>query len=356
LAGTIASTALASGAVAGSTTLTLMKLMSMTTVKVSVIGALVVAGVAVPAWQQTRLQRAQAENAQLRAKETALRTQATELAALRNEAERLRKTGDDPAELEQLRQWKMQTQPELLRLRGMAGVARRANLEAEQLRAQLAKQAGESGTNPASGAMADGYKRAFEQQAESRLSRLTAGLHLTPDQVQAVREILLRQADANAAAEAENMRRIYTGKYDKEALDKLKKDVGDPDPQIKALLTPDQTAAYPNYQQEEHAHDARGAANNGMLQLRNAVDLTAEQEDRAFAALYQAALDRILGTTKPTTKDETEAEVWRLDQNTKALETVLTPTQFESYRQQQANLAKLIRDLSSKPEVSGGSK
>lgn len=35
LAGTIASTALASGAVAGSTTLTLVKLMSMTTVKVS---------------------------------------------------------------------------------------------------------------------------------------------------------------------------------------------------------------------------------------------------------------------------------------------------------------------------------
>jgi hypothetical protein len=63
LAGTIASTALASGVAVSSTTLTLMKLMSMTTVKVSVIGALVVAGVAVPVWQQTRLQRAQAENA-----------------------------------------------------------------------------------------------------------------------------------------------------------------------------------------------------------------------------------------------------------------------------------------------------
>ena len=128
LAGTIASTALASGVAVSSTTLTLMKLMSMTTVKVSVIGALVVVGVAVPAWQQTRLQRAQAENAQLRAGETVLRTQGTELADLRSEAKRLRKTGDDPAELEQLRQWKTQTQPELLRLRGMAGVARRANL------------------------------------------------------------------------------------------------------------------------------------------------------------------------------------------------------------------------------------
>src|SRR5512137_2703111 len=88
LAGTIASTVLASGAIAGSTTLTLVKLMSMTPVKVSLIGAFVVAGVAVPAWQQTRLQRVQSENAQLRARETELRTQETEIATLRGEVER----------------------------------------------------------------------------------------------------------------------------------------------------------------------------------------------------------------------------------------------------------------------------
>ena len=154
LAGTIASTALASGAVAGSTTLTLMKLMSMTTVKVSLIGALVVGGIAVPTWQQTRLQRRAG-------RECAIACQGDGHCAHKQrnwppcaeEVEGLRKAGDDPAELEQLRQWKTQTQPELLRLRGMAGVARRANVEAEQLRAQLAKQASEGGTNPVSAAM-----------------------------------------------------------------------------------------------------------------------------------------------------------------------------------------------------------
>jgi hypothetical protein len=55
LAATIAGTALASAAAAGSSTLTLMKIMSMTQAKVGLIGALVVAGVAVPVWQQTRL-------------------------------------------------------------------------------------------------------------------------------------------------------------------------------------------------------------------------------------------------------------------------------------------------------------
>jgi RNA polymerase sigma factor (sigma-70 family) len=250
---TPAPAALASGAVAGSTSLALMKLMSMTTAKVGLIGALVVAGIAVPTWQQSRLQRVQSENAQLRARETELRTEVAELANLRGEVERLRKVEDGHAELEQLRQWKAQTQPELPGISGMAGVARRASIEAEQLREQFSRQASETGTNTASETLANGLKRAFEQQAEGRLSRLTTSLHLTPDQVQAAREILWRQADARANAEDAGMRQIYTGKHDKEALDKLEKDAGDPDTQIKALLTPEQTAAYPNYQQEESA-------------------------------------------------------------------------------------------------------
>jgi hypothetical protein len=93
-----------------------------------------------------------------------------------------------------------------------------------------------------------------------------------------------------------------------------------------------------------------------MLQLQDTVDLTAEQQDRAFAALYQAGLDRLSGKTQPTTTDEVEVMMWRLDQETKALEPVLTPTQLEGYRQRQAAQAKTIRDLSSKMEGSGSSK
>jgi len=202
-------------------------------------------------------------------------------------------------------------------------------------------------------------KRAFERQAEGRLSRLTASLHLTPDQVRAAREILLRQADARADAETASMRQVYTGKYDKEELNKLEKEAGDPDTQIKALLTPDQTAAYPNYQQKENAHKAHVATHLGMLPLQDTVDLTTEQQDRAFAALYQVSLDRISGKTTPTTTNEYEAALWRLDEETKDLEPVLTPTQLESYRQQiaiQAKLLRDLRDLSSKPEGSGGPK
>ena len=334
------------------TTLTLMKLMSMTTVKVSVIGALVVASMAVPTWQQSRLQRVQSENAQLRAKQTELRTQATEPAAVRGEVARLRKVEDDHAELEQLRQWKAQTQSELIRLRDMPGVARRANLEVEQLRAQLARQASGGGTNPFTAAMMDGHKKAVAQHDEGWLAGLTARLHLTPDQTQAVRDILSRHARVKLAAEEQ----LYAGRYDKEELARLKKEAGDRDAQIQALLTPDQKAAWPDYKQEVAAQDARWMASTEMSRFQSALDLTSDQADRAFAALYQFRLDRRTGKVKSGAKDDVEDLTWELDQETKALEPILTPTQLESLRLSQAALVKTAKEFYSKIQGSNGSK
>lgn len=347
LAAAIASTVLASGAAAGSTTLTLMKLMSITTVKVSLIGALIVAGIAVPAWQQTRLHRVQFENAQLRARQAETgRAQETELAALRA-------VQADQAELERLRQWQAQTQPELLRLRGMAGVARRANVEAEEMRARLARQASEAGTNPVSGAMAGVMKQALEQMVEGRLSRMTASLHLTPQQVQAARDILLRQAEVTSAG----VQQVFSGKYDKAELTRLAKDGGNPEAQIKALLTPEQIAAYPSCQQEEAAHDARLAANTELLQMQSTLGLTSEQEDWAFAALYDLNFNQLTGNAKPpATTNMADAMQWTFDQKTKALESVLTPNQFESYRQQQALQAQFTKDILNKMDGANGSK
>jgi hypothetical protein len=317
-----------------------------------VIGALVVAGMAVPTWQQTRLQRVQSKNAQLRARQTELLTQATELAAVRREVERLRKVEDDHAELEQLRQWKTQTQSELFRLREMAGVARRANLEVEQLRAQLAQQASAGGTNAFTAARMDGLKKAVAQRLEGDLSGLTARLHLTPDQSQAVRDILWRHARADLAEEEQ----LYGGKYDKDEVDRLKKEAGDKDAQIQALLTPDQKAAWPDYKQDVAAKDARWMASTQMTRFQSELDLTSEQADRAFAALYQFRLDRRTGKVKSGAKDDVEDFVWQLDQETKALEPILTPTQLESLRQFQDSQAKSAKDIYSKIQGSSGSK
>ena len=355
LAATIASASLASGTAAGSTALTLLKLMSISKAQAALIGTLVVAGVAVPAWQQTRLQRARAETEQWRAQATESNDSQTELAGLRAEVTRLRAAKADQAELERLRQWQAQTEPELLRLRGMAGVARRANLEAEQLRAQLARQAGESGTNPVTGAMAAAMKQALEQQVEGRLFRLTASLHLTPEQREAVQEILMRQARAMGAG----MQQAMSGKYDKDELTRLGKEGGNTEAQIKALLTPEQQAAYPAYQQQEASYNASRAANTELLQMQSTLDLAPEQQDRVYAALYEVSFNQLTGASNPPPGDvagAAEALQWAMDQKAKALEPVLTPAQLDKYRQQLALQSKVVKDIMTKMEGAAGSK
>ncbi|HEV8491107.1 MAG TPA: sigma-70 family RNA polymerase sigma factor, partial [Candidatus Angelobacter sp.] len=184
-AATMASTALASSATVGATTLTFLKIMSLTKIQAGVIGVLVLAGIGTPLWQETRLRQVQSDNAQLR-------VQAAELTTLSQEVARLKKTEADKAELEQLRKWQAQVQPELMRLRGMAGVARRANAEAAELRNQMTRQ---SQADQANGApMGEVMKVALEQQVSNRLSRMTASLHLTPEQSEAARDILMKQA------------------------------------------------------------------------------------------------------------------------------------------------------------------
>jgi hypothetical protein len=205
--------------------------------------------------------------------------------------------------------------------------------------------------------MAEGLKRGYEQQAKGRLSRLTASLHLTPDQVQAAREILLRKAEAEAGGQTAMRRQISAGKFDREALEKLENEAGDPEPQIQALLTPDQTAAYPGYKKDEASFNARTRANLDMVELRDTtLGLTSEQEDRAFAALYQVSFDRLTGATQPYVKGDVETLLWYMEQQASALEPLLTPTQLESYRQAQASQAKAFGDLLSKLAGSGGSK
>ena len=352
LASSIAGAALAGATVAttGSTALCLLKVMSITKTQVMVIGALVLAGVTVPVVQQTRLQRARAENAQLRAQATELKAQADEAATVRGETERVRTVQADKAELESLRQWKAQTQPELLRLRGMAGVARRANLEADQLRAQLARQTAGAGSNLLSAAMADRMRLALDQHTEGRLARLTASLHLTPEQTEGARIILKPEA----LAMIDGMELALSGKFSKDEVSRLSRDEGaNPDERIKALLTPEQKAAYPAYQQEEAAYMARAAVNAELPGMEVALGLTPEQADRAFAALYQVILSQVTGNSKPAPADMAEKLGWMWDQKAKALESVLTPAQMQTYRQQIATQTKAAKDMLDKIGLGG---
>jgi hypothetical protein len=244
-------------------------------------------------------------------------------------------------------------QLELLRLRGMAGVARQAVGEAERLRARLAQPAGAgqpSGTNLLMGAMIDSMLKAMEQQVVDHLARMTASLNLTPDQTLAVSNILMRQGRIVSAG----MQQAFSGKFDKADLVKQAVANGDPETQIKALLTPAQLAAYPACQQAESAHTASTAANTELLQLQTTLGLAPDQLDSVYAALYNVNLNEMTGQQKPPPSTNTaDVFVWLSDQKTQALEPVLTAAQFDKYRQQQADQAKLTRDLMNKMEGPG---
>ncbi len=240
---------------------------------------------------------------------------------------------------------------ELLRLRGMAGVARRATAEAEQLRAQLAQQASAPATNPVLTAMTDAMKQAMERRVETRLSRLKSMLQLTPEQTDAVREILITQARAMSVG----MQQAMTGKFDKDEIARAGGKAGNIDDQIKALLTPEQLALFPSYKQDETAQDASNAANHELLQLQSSLRLKPEQLDGVYAALYQVTVDQLNGSIKQKFANEGEAMQWALDQKAKALEPILSEEQLESYRKEQAAQAKLFKDLIQKLESSRAS-
>ena len=237
---------------------------------------------------------------------------------------------------------------ELLKLRGMAGVARRAIGEAEELRAQLARHSAEATTNPVTGAMADAMKQAMERQLEGRIARMTASLGLTPEQARAARDILARQSQAMTAG----MQQAFTGKFNKAELNKLAGGVGNTDEQIKALLTPEQQAAYPAYQREEAAHNAGLAANSELLQLQSSLDLTATQLDGVYAALFEVSFNQL--TVKPDRvfANQAEALQWSSDQKAQALAPLLTEIQMQNYRQQMEQQAKLVQEIMSRLESS----
>ena len=326
--------ALAGTTVATTATAIAIKTIAMTTLQKAIIGVTLAVAVGTGIYEARQNSKLRDQNESLQQQTAQLKTESESL------SKRLATVGNTQSP--SAKSLPDEQYNELLRLRGMAGVARRAIGETDQLRAQLARQANEATNNPFSGAMADTMKQGVELQMEGRLSRMTASLHLTAEQAQAARDILMRQAGIMSAA----MQQGVSGKLDLKEIMRQAMEAGDPNEQIKALLTPDQRASFPAYRQEEAAYNASLAANQELVQMQSTLGLTSEQLDRVYAALYEVSLNQRTGSTgPPSTNQQTpddpvaaQAEAMQLwaDQKTKALESVLTLTQLENYRKQQA--------------------
>ncbi|MGO8674987.1 MAG: RNA polymerase sigma factor [Limisphaerales bacterium] len=150
------------GAAAGGTALTVLKIINMTTLKLTVVGAIVVGGVVAPlVIQHQSLVKQREEN-------RALRLQAEQVAKLETENDRLsnlvaRAHGAPPIGDDQLR--------ELLKLRGEVGMLRSQTNQLEGLRNENRRlQASHAKTGPASEQQPDGPDGAQARMAIAKMN------------------------------------------------------------------------------------------------------------------------------------------------------------------------------------------
>jgi hypothetical protein len=151
LAATVATAALAGATTAvasGTGTMTVLKFMTMTKLKLGIVGAIVVAGVTTPLVMQHQAQ------VKLRAENQAVRQQVDQMEKLAAENERLAKLA---AQTGQSKSAPVEPSHELLRLRGEIGVLRQQNQELAKLLLDRQKSGapGEAGDFEPSSSWAD---------------------------------------------------------------------------------------------------------------------------------------------------------------------------------------------------------
>lgn len=341
LAATVSAGALAQVGVGTATpTLVLWQIMNATKVKIGLAAVLVTAGVSVPVWQQTQVKRFRAENETLQA-------QMEDLHSLRADVERSRGTTADLAELGRLRNSEQQQQQEIAKLRNRLAKMLAADASERAATPIHPAQSG-SASNVMSAGMSAAVNRAMEralqQQTLAKIPRLKATLNLSPEQEDAVRQILTKKMERAR----EMAQKTMAGTVTREDLERKRQMSPNAEEQIKALLSPEQLAAYEDYEQQESRARARLVANAELLRMQDTLGLSEEQQDTVFTALYDHTVARMNGEfndTRPETGDKLANELWVMEERVKALEPVLTPEQLEQYRRIQEDLAKLTTSL-----------
>ncbi|MBE7502615.1 MAG: hypothetical protein HS113_20475 [Verrucomicrobiales bacterium] len=310
--------------------------MKVTSSQLGLVAVLVLAAVAVPLWQQSRINRLEA-----RAGQEA--TRAAEAERLAAEVRELRARAGDRAEFDRLRAAETELKAEVARLRAAVTEARRANPDQAPATPADATPPDDQPAPMASG-IKGMMKGAIEQQLFGQLARMKTKLNLSPEQEEAVRAVFNRQVE-QAVGAAEKM---FAGGMSREDLKQMQGASGNPEEDIKALLTPEQLELYQDYKREESVANARLVANAELLQMQNTLGLTSEQQDQVFNALYDHTLSQLSGQLPESVRnsqDPAAAMDAMIEQKVKALEGVLTPEQLEGFRRMQEQQANMIRGL-----------
>ena len=297
-------------------------------------GSLLVAGVAVPVWQQGRIEKLTTES-------VSLRGQVDEMIKLREETQKGVNMVSSGGEAQNLRETNEKLKKEILELRGRVSAATTATIKA-QAQTAIAQEKSETNSLPAG---INGFMKGIvEQQIMGKLTAMKSKVKLTDQQEESIREILRKQMEQAV----ELSQKMISGKMSKDEMVNMQKGGGNPEEQIKALLTPEQLTLYKEYKTEETTSNARLAANGEMLLMQNALSLTQDQQDQVYKALYEVSYNQLSGKLAedmPKNSDTAAVMKWQVDRKVKALEKILSPEQLQKYREQQENQAKLITSM-----------
>jgi RNA polymerase sigma factor (sigma-70 family) len=340
LAAAISTAAVLAGtAVHTSTVIAATKAIAMTTLQKTLITATVavLAGAGIYEARQTAQLREQ--NQTLRQQQQPQAALAEQLAKLQAENERLSNQVVQAKDSQALSKTEFN---ELLKLRGQVVPAQANARELTKLKSTLAQQ---NSTIPdfLTNAMATGLGTAEKwklKDAQARLDRMKKMLNLTDDQAQAIGDIMQR----NIQNQSQMMMAILTGKSTPEQQKALGAGNANEQAEIKALFTPEQVAAYPDYLQAELTTAADDSAKNDASQIAGEFGLSASQQEQIHAAFYPISLNapqaaiaaaKQSGDLAAVATITEELQKAQLEEKLKILGSILTPEQINTYREKE---------------------
>jgi RNA polymerase sigma factor (sigma-70 family) len=203
-----------------------------------------------------------------------------------------------------------------------------------------------------------------QQDALAQIARMKTALSLTEDQERAINDIMTKHIQHGSQVTLD----MLTGKLTPEQLLAETRENGSEQVEIKALLTPEQLAAYPAYQQAEKTLATDNQAKSDASRIANDFNLSKEQQEQIRSQFHELYLrDTTSGQSEAAIKAqvargnlteaaqmETTLRESQLEEKQKILGSVLSLEQLATYRQEQlaqikqgAEMSKMF--LSGKP-------
>ena len=125
--------------------------------------------------------------------------------------------------------------------------------------------------------------KSANKDALAKVGRMKERLHLTDEQAQAISDLMVRHIEERSQRTLRMMSGAQTPAESQAAL----QGPANEEAEIKALLSPEQLAAYPDYQQAEASLAAANRVKAEVATMNARLDLTPEQKDQVQSALSQ---------------------------------------------------------------------